>query len=415
MRIFKMRRFGALLLCLIMLFTLVSCSKKGADGSGKPADYGTYGADIARKIAKDYPYRKAFTASENEAGAFIKKEFEKLGYKVETQSFGGTYGGDSYNYIVHIEGSGFVEVADNGDTKEIRRKVVIGAHYDSAFSADQVPEDRTYDGISDNASGVGCLLTLAKELKQCGDLAFDIDLVAFGAGCSEYAGARKYVESLSSDDLEEIEVMYCISNIYAGDKVYASSGLNSLDRSQKYKMRRKLYQAYDVAYNDMLASVNGFYLYYNESNIVTDINGDGEDDIYREVSVNKSDYTPFDEKNVPIVFFDSGDYFFDSLEKTKETKNLTLQEFDGKISGTFLDSSAILDEVQVTEDKDLLEIRINNIAYCIIGSLQKGSDFGLTHEQYEESLRSITTEPSETSKGKKKTEDKASETSETQK
>ena len=413
MRIERMRRIGALLLCLIMLLSLVACSKDGGDEATKPAAFGTYGADFARKLASDYPYRKAYTADENSAGAMIKKEFEKLGYKVENQSFTNSYGSTSYNYIVHIEGSGFVEVDDKGSTKDIRRKVVIGAHYDSAFTPDQVPSDGTYDGISDNASGVGCLLTVAQQLKATGDLGFDIDLVAFGAGGDDFAGARKYVDELDVKDIESIEVMYCISNIYAGDKVYASSGLNSLDKSQKYKMRRKLYQAYDVAYNDMLSSLNGFNLYYNESNIVADINGDGVDDIYREVSVNKSDYTPFDDKNVPIVFFDSGDYYFDSLDKVKETKNLTLQEYGGKISGTLLDSSTILDEVQVTEEKDLLEIRINNIAYCIIGSLKKGSDFGLTHEQYEESLKRITTEPTESDK--KKGSDKKTEESKTQK
>ena len=92
----------------------------------------------------------------------------------------------------------------------------------------------------------------------------------------------------------------------------------------------------------------------------------------------------FDENNIPIVFFDSGDYFFDKLEKMKETKNLNFQDFGGYISNTFLDSSEALDEVLKTDEKDILEIRINNTAYVILESLLKGSDYGMTKQQYEE-------------------------------
>ncbi len=395
----EMKRFFAIVLCLILLLNLVACNKSDAEQK-KPADFGTYGADFARKLAKTYPYRKAYSGTESEAGEMIKKEFEKLGYEVETQNFTSIYGSNSANYIVHIEGSGFVEPDGKGNVKDIRKKVVIGAHYDSAFAADEVPEGYTYDGISDNASGVGCLVTIAKEIKNYGDLGFDIDIVAFGAGGDDFRGASQYFDKLSSKEQKEIEVMFCIDSIYAGDKVYASAGLNSLSTEGKYhyKMRRKLYQTYDVAYDDMLSSKNGFNLYYNESNMKIDLNGDGSEDIYREVSFNKSDYSVFDSHDVPIVFFDSGDYFFESIDKVKETKNLNLQEFDGKIAGTLLDSSTVLDEVQNVDDKDILEIRINNVSYCIMGTLKKGSDFGMTHAEYEESLKKIdTTEETEAS------------------
>lgn len=395
----EMKRLLAILLCLVLGLNLVACSKSEV-AEQKPADFGSYGADFARQLAKKYPYRKAYSGTESEAGEMIKKEFESLGYKVETQNFTSIYGSNSANYIIHIEGSGFVEPDGKGGVNEIKKKVVIGAHYDSAFSADEVPEGYTYDGISDNASGVGCLVTIAKEIKNYGDLGFDIDIVAFGAGGDEFRGASQYFDKLSSEEQKQIEVMFCIDSIYAGDKVYASSGLNSLSTDGKYhyKMRRKLYQAYDVAYNDMLSSKNGFNLYYNESNIKMDLNGDGYEDTYREVSLNESDYSVFDSHDVPVVFFDSGDYFFDSIDKVKETKNLNLQEFDGKIAGTLLDSSEVLDEVQNVDDKDILEIRINNVSYCIMGTLQKGSDFGMTHAEYEESLKKIeTTEESATS------------------
>lgn len=387
----------AIVLCLMCIFSMTACGDDDSAEVIKPAQFGSYGADFARLLAKTHPFRKAYSDGEISTGIMIKEEFEKLGYTVETQSFKNIYGSESYNYVVHIQGDGFIKVNENNNaSSEVRRLVVIGAHYDNAYKSTEVPEGYSYDGISDNASAIGCLMTLASELKNYDKQAFDIDIVAFGASADDFAGARTYYNSLSSDEKNRIEVMYCIENIFAGDKMYANAGWNSLVHSQKYKMRRKLYQAYDVAYNDMLSSLNGYNLLYNESGIITDVNGDGIYDIYREVSINTSDYRVFDENNIPIVFFDSGDYFFDSIDATKETKNLNLQEFGGKVSNTYLDSTALLDDVMKSGDKDVLEIRINNTAYVILESLKKGSDFAMTREEYEEYLKTPSVTPEAT-------------------
>ena len=378
---------------ILFLFPIASCSDE--QESKIPADYGTYGADFAREFASAHPYRKAFSSEEAAAGTMIEDELTELGYEVEKQSFTAE-GGSSSNYIVRVEGKGFVNETESGDLEDVRKTVVIGAHYDSSFSAEEVPEGYTYDGISDNASGVGCLMTIAKEISSYTDVGFDVIIVFFGAGNADYAGSRYFYLSLSEEERADIEVMYCIDSIYGGDKVYASSGMNSLVPGQKYQMRRKLYQAYDVVYDSELASKNGFTLLYNESNIVTDVNGDGSPDVYREITVNKSDYVIFDNVGIPVVYFDSADYFFPTIEEMKETKNLNLQEFGGAVRGTLIDSSTVLDPVLNTEEKDILMIRINNIAYTILESMRKGSDYGMTQEQYQEYLREKTedTDPS---------------------
>lgn len=378
----KLIRFWALVFSFIFfVIPLCSCSGDG-DEVALQADYGTYGADIAREFASLYPYRRAYSAEEAQAGEYIRSKFEELGYEVSKQDFTNLYGGTSANYIVNISGRGFFSLDDYGNPQEVRRTIVIGAHYDDAFSADQVDPSYSYDGISDNASGIGCLLTIAEQIKNYEDLSFDVILVAFGAGNDNYAGARAFVSSLTEEVAGSIDCMYCIDSIYGGDKVYASAGYNSLLMSQKYQMRRKLYQAYDVVYDSLLYSQYGFSLYYNESGVITDLNGDGFDDIYREVSANKSDYVPFDEMNIPVVYFDSADYFFDSMEEMKDSKNLNLQEFGGMVRSTPLDSSMLLDQFKVNEEGDLLQIRINCIAYVILESMMKGSDYAMTYSQY---------------------------------
>ena len=65
---------------------LTSC-KKGDDKKVKPADYGSYGSDLARKIASDFPERKPYSEGEKGAGEAIKEEMVRLKYEPEVQSF----------------------------------------------------------------------------------------------------------------------------------------------------------------------------------------------------------------------------------------------------------------------------------------------------------------------------------------
>ena len=98
---------------------------------------------------------------------------------------------------------------------------------------------------------------------------------------------------------------------------------------------------------------------------------------------------------IPIVYFESCDYNFTSLDQMKETKNLNLQDYGGKIRRTPADSTKLLDSVLLEEDYDRdgdgeidcsgdrLQIRINCVAFIIVESLLKGSDKGMTPAQYE--------------------------------
>ena len=160
-------------------------------------------------------------------------------------------------------------------------------------------------------------------------------------------------------------------------------------------MRRKLYQAYDVCFGNTLYTNYGFDLYYNESGVKDDVNGDKLRDIFNEMPNKVSDFKIFDDVMIPIVYFESYEYNFTSMDQMKETKNLSLQEYDGIIRGTPADSMALLDSVLIEEDKDRdgdgeidctgdkLQIRINCVAFIVVESLLKGSDKGMTPAQYE--------------------------------
>lgn len=259
-------------------------------------------------------------------------------------------------------------------------------------------------------------MTVAKELAEYDDNPFDVYVVFFGASGKEFKGAKTFADSLPAESRNSLEAMYCIDSIYAGDKMYASSGFSSLNPARKYELRRKIYQAYDVAYENTLNSLYGYNLLYNESGISYDANGDGTEDNFREIPLNISDYKVFDDMGIPVVYLESFEYNATSAEEMIDTKNLNLQEFQGKIRKTALDSQILLDPLinaekistkkkkkvaettpgsdsesvtETTEEekpKDVLEIRINCTAFVILESMMLGSDAGMTESQYKEYL-----------------------------
>ena len=375
-------RAVSLLLALLITFGITACGKK--EEAVKPAEFGDYGAKFALKLATTFPYRNAFSSGEEGAGLLIRKEFESLGYKVEEQAFQSPDGGKtSKNFIVRIPGEGFMQRDSFGQYTEVHKTVVIGAHYDSPISYSDRDTFPDYDGIQNNACGIGSLMTIAKQMvgKTYG---YDVILVAFGASSSNYLGARSFLSSMKENEQKKIECMYCIESIYAGDKLYAHAGLSSLKDGKKYTYRRKLYEAYDVAYENRLSSLTGTDLYYNMSLMSFDVDGDGKEDIYREVTKVGSDYTAFDHNSIPVVFFESSDYNFSKMGDMKETKNLELQSYDGAIRNTPLDSSKILGE---SLDATRLQVRINVVSFIVIHAVDKGSQNCVKLSAYKEGER----------------------------
>jgi len=377
-------RLVAIVMAMLFAFPISACGADDSEKVIKPAQYGTYGEQIALTLSSEFPQRRAFSEQEKQAGQYVKEEFEKLGYVVDEQVFSSADGtGKSANYIVSISGEGLMWRDSEGKYISSRRKVIVGAHYDSNVPEMEDSEILGYDGIQDNASGIGCLLTLAKEIKNQ-KLGYDVVLVAFGGGSADFAGARAFAAEMTAEEIADVDVMYCIESIYAGDKLYASSGHNSLEAGKKYEKRRKLYEAYDVVYNSTLNSQNNVDLYYNMSGLNLDVNGDEIPDIYREVTIEKSDYVPFDDAGIPIVFFESYDYNFSSLELMKETKNLNLQEMGGRVRGTSLDSYMLL-LPELGEDR--LMSRINNTAFIILEAIKKGSHDSVSVSDYNSGVR----------------------------
>jgi alkaline phosphatase isozyme conversion protein len=184
------------------------------------------------------------------------------------------------------------------------------------------------------------------------------------------------------------DVMYCIDSIYAGDKIYAHAGQNSVRGyyRKSYEMRRKLYEVTDVFYEFELYTNNNYMLYTNQGNYDVAVDGISTPVLYREWTMTASDYLPFDALDIPIVFFESYDYDGKKLEDLKESKNPAFTSTSGAIRRTTFDSTAYLNMIMNQQRRavqtitgqtqkqtvDHLTKRINNTAFVILEAIRKG-------------------------------------------
>ncbi len=360
---FLLNRLFASLLALLLLFpALTACSRDKEEETSEIAAYGEGGAQFARKLASSCPQRFPYSDQESRAADLIMEELRSYGYMPEKQTFSVT-GPEgllqtSANVIARLEGRGFrlAKKQDEADPQQLPDEendliMIIGAHYDTPVpettgEAGAEEEMVLPDGIHNNASGVASVLTVARILLQ-EQPGYDVIFVFFGAGTDEYQGARHYLSSLSAEDRRRVDVMVNVGPVFAGDKVYAHAGQNSV-RSGEYKdyaKRRKLYQVTDIFFEAQLNSRNRYAIYTNQASFFVSLDS-GAEAVFREWTSKLSDHTPFDRAGIPVVFIESGDYRVKKIEEVAiESRNPYFQDTGGVISATKFDRTDILEDL----------------------------------------------------------------------
>ncbi len=429
-KIYKL--YIAFFMMLFVAMTTISCDSNEQDEDVLPARYGEFGKNEAISLAENYPERFAGTAQEKEAANWIVQELEKMGYQPEIQSFSAEQDGasvESQNIILRIEGLGFEETSSDDEKVEVviekdqitpnQKKLLFTAHYDTPIKTQQVETSQPSrgDGIHNNAAAVGSLLTLAQQMKTSPP-GYNVEIIFFGASELKHAGAMAYLSQLSSEEKNHIEVVYNLERIYAGDKVYAHAGMNSIlsANEKSYAKRHKLYELTDVYYNNLLLTNNNFALYTNQNTFSVPSPMTGETAIFREWTTTQGDQTPFDEEDIPVVFIESYEYDVDNYDELgKESSDPNFIVNNGVIDRSNLDSVLVLNpyfqaaeleqeetvfggtQGTVQEDSkfdedgnisleairenkniDRLERRINNIAFLLLESSRyAGVDYQL--------------------------------------
>ncbi len=367
------RRIAAALAVVLTLTAAVAC--QSTTTTGVYTDYGTFGADFAQKFASDVPFRKAFSAEEGKAADAIVAELKSLGFSPTTQDFDesgktATRGGavpTSRNIFVKIRGTGFTSTDPTSGASSVRRTVFLCAHYDTKLGTADEAAAPGFDGIQDNSSGVAALMQAARILKADAT-GYDVEIAFLGAGDDNQLGASTALAAMNQTEVSAIDAVYCAESIYAGDKLYASAGWNSLVANEKYAMRKKLYEATDVALNYSID------LRTNQAGFEYDLLGTGSPVILREVSTHRSDYSPFDAMGVPCVFFESFEFFGESIDALVESKNPAFASTGGMIRGTAADSS---DTLSAVLDATRLKTRVNQVAFLLVKIVERGIDGGI--------------------------------------
>jgi alkaline phosphatase isozyme conversion protein len=426
-----MRRFSAVAIASLMLVVTVACSPGDNNAQAGVAQFGETGAQFARKLARLCPERVPYSDQESRAADLIMEELRLYGYTPEKQEFSVTddtgVRRTSANIIAKLEGDGFVvsPKVDESVTSTLPNQrndlmMIVGAHYDTP-AIDSVPDEPVEDeenaetqmvrpdGIHNNASGVASVLTAARVMRETPP-GYDVTFVFFGAGTDEFAGAKYYLSKLSADNRKLTEVMVNVGPIFAGEKVYAHAGQNSVKSGDKkdYAKRRKLYQVTDIFFENQLNSRNKYAIYTNQASFLVPTPS-GLSAIFREWTTKTSDHTPFDNAGIPIVFIESGDYRIRKVEEVGiESRNPLFQETGGVISGTKYDRADVLEDLfrkmdeqaaretipiidpndtqadqeespdyDEGDDKDYIPVarlpqRINNTAFVIVQLARKG-------------------------------------------
>lgn len=391
-------RRSAFLLALLILIPALLAACDTPPAAARPADYGSYGAEAATHIARSWPAREAGTAQEQAAADYIAAELRSMGYSPEIQKFiyidSENREFESQNVLVRIPGTGFVyrDAAEAEDASGVRqegnryfhRQAVVLARMDTLAQdaiirpASLADQDAEPDGIHDNASGAGSLLMLARHLRGR-QLGYDVLLAFTGAGFKQAAGSQALFYSMGEELVSRTDVVYEVRAIYAGDKLYAHSGHNSLVSDQRYEMRRKLYEMVDSASTSRVHRTTGVTLKTNQAGflIASDaVNGENlpSEVVFREITLHESDYTIFDEAGIPTVMFESFEYDGSSPDDIRESFNPYFAQTEQMVRGTGFDQ---IDILQQLSGGDLLEARINTVSFLILHALGKGTSSGL--------------------------------------
>jgi hypothetical protein len=146
--------------------------------------------------------RSAGSDKEKETAAWIKQQWQILGYTV-----------NEYPFEFSLKNKAFTSANLSTVIKgQSEKTIVIGAHYDSTG------EKQGSLGTTDNGSGVAAILALAKRLKGQ-TIPYTIKLIAFGAEEVGIQGSKAYVGK-QQELLTDVIGMINLDTIIGGDKLY---------------------------------------------------------------------------------------------------------------------------------------------------------------------------------------------------
>ncbi len=164
--------------------------------------------------------RTPFSRGEQSTANYIIAELLSYGFSedaVEMHSFSITNGGSSLNGTTQMVVTSQNIIASYN--KNATNYVIVGAHYDNAYSTSTGIYGNGSHGVSDNATGVCSLLSLAQAfMKNVPSIDFGVKFVFYGASEAGYLGSSKFL----TDKVESLQSVLLAINLecISSNKIY---------------------------------------------------------------------------------------------------------------------------------------------------------------------------------------------------
>lgn len=266
--------------------------------------------------------RALVSESERTSRDYIVDRLNDMGYKVKTLKFK-VKDYDTYNIEVNKKG------------KDSSKTILIGAHYDGRA------EGNAFD---DNGSGISILLELCDIFKNI-DTKYNLKFMFFGAEeinvlGNGLHGSYDYVESLSKKQKENIKLMINLDTLVCGDRMYVYNAYKEMGVSEESK---EIFEKFKEVSN---------------GRINFNLREDGVS-----FTNTKSDYFPFFEENIPVLYFESTNW--DAYEKDGRSQT----ELLGRVIHSKMDNMTFIENIFTDRIKSRLSEYVKVIKEFILSDI----------------------------------------------
>lgn len=259
--------------------------------------------------------RALVSESEVNSREYIVNELKRYGYNPKLLKF-------------KVEDYETFNIEVNKRGKNSSETIVVGAHYDGRVEG---------NACDDNGSGISVLLELCELVKDI-ETPYNLKFIFFGAEEINILGrglhgSYDYVESLSKKNKSKIKYMINLDTLVSGDNIYVYNSYkdevpddfseNLLEKVREIANRLNIHIKFNINEQTGFSFTN-----------------------------TKSDYYPFFENKIPILYFESTNW--DAGEKDGRSQS----ELLGRIIHSKMDNMNFLENIFNSRIRDRLQIYV---------------------------------------------------------
>ncbi|PSN08649.1 aminopeptidase [Siccibacter turicensis] len=191
---------------------------------------GSIAAQHTRYIATVFPGRMTGSPAEMLAADYVNQQLTRLGYQSDIRRLDIHY---PYRHAArrvdwqHVQGHMVIA----GKKAASPYQIIVMAHLDTFAPQNDRDTNHnlgglSYQGVDDNAAGVGVMLELAERLRDV-PTGYTLRFIATSGEEEGRFGSTNYVEKMSAQERANTLLVINLDNLIVGDRLYFNSGKNT--------------------------------------------------------------------------------------------------------------------------------------------------------------------------------------------